>query len=212
MSRDLAPPFRIDRYIGAAYAGGMRWDALFEDMEAEFAAEGRLQLDSETAERSRADVAGVELADRLRASLGLRVTVHLLSGSAVTGTLNHAGSELLVVNEQQHQVLVPYSAIASFTGLGRQALTEQSVVRRKLGLASALRALARDRSELAVTLAGGSSGETTLHGVIDRAGRDYVDLAVTRPGEARRAANVLEVVAIPFAALRAIRSLKGADF
>lgn len=203
---------RIDRVGGAAYAGGMRWDALFEDLEAEFAAEGRLQLDSETAERTRADAGAVELADRLRGSLSLHVSIHLQSGSAVAGTLSHAGSELLVVNESQHQVLVPYFAIGWCSGLGRQALVEQSLVRRKLGLASALRALARDRADLTVTLAGGSTGEMALHGVIDRAGKDFVDLALTRPGEPRRTGNVLEVVTIPFSALRAVRSRRGADF
>jgi hypothetical protein len=190
----------------------MRWDALFEDMEAQLAAEARLQLDSEITERSRVDVAGLELAGRLRASLGHVVTVHLLSGSAVSGRLNHVGSEWLVVNEEQRQVLVPHAAIGWCAGLGRQAVTELSGVRTRLGLASALRALSRDRSDLALTLANGAVGELTVHGVIDRVGRDHVDLAVTRPGEPRRAGNVLEVATVPFAALRAIRSPRSADF
>lgn len=200
----------IDRLTRGPYAGGMRWDALFEDMEAQFAAENRLQQEAEIAERVRIDVAGVALADRLRASINLRITVHLLSGSTLGGLLSHAGSQLLVLNEQQHQVLVPYAAIGRCSGLARHAVTEPSVVRQGPGLGSALRALSRDRSHLALTLAGGSQGETTLHGVIDRVGRDYVDFAVTAPGEARRAANVIEMAAVPFSALCAIRSIQAA--
>lgn len=196
----------IDQLTADTYADGMRWDALFEDMEAQFAAENRLQQESEIAERVRIDVAGVGMADRLRASVSLRITVHLVSGSTLSGLLTHAGSQLMVLNEQQHQVLVPYAAIGRCSGLARHALTEPSVVRQGPGLGSALRALSRDRSHLALTLASGSEGETTLHGVIDRVGRDYVDFAVTGPGEARRAANVIEMAAVPFTALSAIRS------
>ncbi|WP_458111413.1 hypothetical protein [Arthrobacter sp. R1-13] len=198
----------IDQLTLDTYADGMRWDALFEDMEAQFSAENRLQRESEIAERVRIDVAGVGIADRLRASINLRVTVHLLSGSTLSGLLGHAGSQLLVLNEQQHQVLVPYAAIGRCSGLARHAVAEPSLVRQRPDLGSALRALSRDRSHLALTLAGGSQGETTLHGVIDRVGRDYVDFAVTAPGEARRAANVIEMAAVPFTALSAIRSLQ----
>lgn len=188
----------------------MRWDALFGDMEAELASGDLLARESEIAERSRTDVAGVELADRLRGSLGLRVGVHLGSDAVFEGTLSHVGGESLVLDEHHHQVLIPYAAVSRYQGLGRLALTEQSSVRRKLGLASALRGLARDRAELAVFLAGGAQGGAGLSGVIDRVGRDYFDLAITRPGEARRAANVSQVASVPFASLRALRSMRGA--
>lgn len=201
---------RIDQLTRATYAVGMRWDALFEDMEAQFAAENRLQQEAEIAERVRIDAAGVEMADRLRASINLMITVHLVSGSTLSGLLSHAGSQLLVLNEQQHQVLVPYAAIGRCSGLARHALTEPSLVRQRPGLGSALRALSRDRSHLALTLGSGPQGEVTLHGVIDRVGRDYVDFAVTGAGEARRAANVIEMTAVPFTALRAIRSMQAA--
>lgn len=90
-------------------------------------------------------------------------------------------------------------------------MEEPSSVRRKLGLASALRGLARDRADLSVFLIGGAEGMPGLSGVIDRVGRDYFDLAVTRPGEARRATNVSQVATVPFSALGALRSLRGAE-
>ncbi|WP_160664684.1 hypothetical protein [Pseudarthrobacter sp. ATCC 49987] len=186
----------------------MRWDALFDDLETQMAASERLDLDAEVTERTRAEAAAVELADRVRGSLGLLIVVQLASGSTVEGTLSHAGSQALVLDEPLHQVLVPYAAAVRYRGLSRLAVPESSRVRQRLGLASALRGLARDRAALAVLLTGGSAGETVLHGVIDRVGRDHLDLAVTGDGEDRRTANVRQVATIPFGALAGIRSAR----
>ncbi len=191
-----------------AYADAMRWDALFDDLETQLAASERLDLDVEIAERTRTESAAVELADRLRGSLGLLIVVELASGSTFQGTLSHAGSQALVLDEPTHQVLVPYASAVRYLGLSRLAVPEPSKVRQRLGLASALRGLARDRTGLAVLISGGLTGETTLHGVIDRVGRDYLDLAVTGGGEDRRAANVRQLATIPFAALAGIRSAR----
>ena len=92
----------------------MRWDALFEDMEAQLAARQRLELEAEIAERALVDSAGVQLADRLRGSLGLSIRVHLSLGRVFEGVLSHAGSEALVLDEPQHQVLIPYAAAAHY--------------------------------------------------------------------------------------------------
>ena len=98
--------------------------------------------------------------------------------------------------------------MAHYTGLGRFAVGEASPVRRKLGLACALRGLARDRAELTVLVAR-PSRDVQLHGVIDRVGRDFFDLALTLPGEARRAGRVADVATVPFQALDALRSRRG---
>ena len=198
----------MTRAEGLAYADAMRWDALFDDLETQMAAGYRLDLDAEITERTRAEEAAVELADRLRGSLGRLIVVQLASGSTIEGTLSHVGSQAFVLDEPQHQMLVPYASAVRYLGLSRLALAETSKVRQRLGLASALRGLARDRAGLTVLLAGGLSGETTLFGVIDRVGRDYLDFAVTGDGEERRAANVRQLATIPFAALAGIRSAR----
>ncbi len=200
----------IDRPGTRAYAGGMRWDALFEDMEAQLAAGERLDFDAEVAERTRADAAAVELADRLRGSLGLRIGIHLASGTLFEGVLSHVGSQSMVLDEPRHQMLIPQASAVRYTGLSRLAVTEHSMVRQRLGLASSLRALSRDRASLTVLVARGPA-EAVLHGVIDRVGQDFLDLALTHAGEDRRAANVRQTATIPFAALAGLRSSRGAD-
>lgn len=187
----------------------MRWDALFEDLEAQLAAQQRLDLDAEIAERARVDAAGVELADRLRGSLGLCIRVHLASGSVFEGNLSHAGSEALVLDEPGHQVLIPYASALRYAGLARLAVAEPSRAGQRLGLASALRALARDRAALAVLVSKGP-GETALHGVIDKVGKDFLDLALTHDAEDRRPLNVRRVTTIPFGALAGLRSVRAA--
>lgn len=188
----------------------MRWNALFQDLELQLAEAGLLDLESEIAERSRADLAAIALGDRLRGSLGCHVGVHLGSGQVFAGTLTHAGSESLVIDEALHQVLIPYAAVGHYTGLGRYSVGEASPVRRRLGLASALRGLARDRAGLTVLVAG-RSRDLQLQGVIDRVGRDFFDLALTLPGEARRAGRVADVATVPFQALDALRSRRAGE-
>jgi len=184
----------------------MRWDALFEDMEAQLAARRQLDFEAEVAERARVDSAGVELADRLRGSLGLSIRVRVCSGAAFEGTLSHAGSEALVLDEPQHQVLVPYAAAVHYGGLSRLAVPEPSKVRQRLGLASALRGLARDRARVTILVSRGPV-ESGLHGVIDTVGRDFLDLALTPAVGDRRPGNVRQVLSIPLAAVAAIRSV-----
>jgi hypothetical protein len=182
----------------------MRWDALFDDMEAQLAARQRLDLEAEVAERALVDAAGVELASRLRGSLGRSIRVHVSSGTAFEGALSHAGSEALVLDEPMHQVLIPYAAAAQFAGLSRLAV-EPSRVRQRLGLGSALRGLAGSRTRVTILVVRGRV-ETEQYGVIDTVGGDFLDLAVMPVGEDRRPAGVRQVVTIPFAALAAIRS------
>jgi hypothetical protein len=184
----------------------MRWDALFNDMEAQFVESDKLSMEAEISERARADAAGMGLADRLRGSVGTLVKVHLESGAILEGVLTYAGSDAMVLSDKRQQVLIPYSAVATYTGLGRFSVGEPSAVRTRIGLSHALRALARDRSELTVTLRGRDIRDSGVTGVIDRVGLDYIDVAEVRPGVARRALEVGQVSTIPFSALAAIRS------
>lgn len=183
----------------------MRWDALFNDMESQLADADRLALEAEVNDRARAEMVGLPLEDRLRATIGCRIGVHLLCGDSIQGELLHAGADALVLDAGRHQVLIPYWAAARYTGLGRHMRAENSRVRRSLGFAHSLRSLARDRSELVVTI-GGGAGMTRLAGVIDRVGSDYLDLAAVVPGEARRSGSVGQVSAIPFSVVAMVRS------
>ena len=70
----------------------------------------------------------------------------------------------------------------------------------RLGLAFALRDLARRRSPLTVTTRSG-----VLHGTIDRVARDHFDLALHDPGSPRRPSNVRGTRIVPMASLILVR-------
>jgi hypothetical protein len=94
-------------------------------------------------------------------------------------------------------------------GLGRSAAPEDPGRPRRLGLGSALRALARDREGVALYLTPGPEGGfRTITGTIDRVGRDFLELAAVPWGEARRAENVRGVYAVPFSAVAALASAR----
>jgi hypothetical protein len=188
----------------------MRWDALFNDLESQFSEADRLALDAEINERARAEMVSLELVDRLRGVLGCRLTVYLASGDTFSGTLMHVGGDALVLHDEQHQIFIPFGAAARYVGLGRFSAAEASAVRRRVGLSHALRSMARDRAELSV-LVGNASGSVRLPGVIDRVGKDYLDLAVLAQGEVRRSHQVSQVATIPFSALAAITSRRTAE-
>jgi hypothetical protein len=190
----------------------MRWDALFDDMEAQLSSERQLGLESEISERARVEIAGIDVCDRLRGAIGQEIDVKLRSGTQLSGTLSHVGSESLVLDQGRHEWLVPITAVMVYQGLGRQARTAPSSASQRLGLASALRVLARDRAELAVHLLEPAQGDEAMRGVVDRVGRDHFDLAVMVPGEVRRAGNVVSVATIPFCSLAALHSLRGQDY
>ena len=183
----------------------MRWDSLFEDLEAQFSAERTLARESEISERVRVELAGLDLADRLRGVAGAEIALVLSGGISLQGTLGHIGGDWFVLVVNGRQWLIPCASVSHYDGLGRLARKPASQVQSSLRLASALRGLSRDRAPVTVVLAAGPGGDQRLHGVIDRVGRDHFDFADTR-GEVRRGGAVAAVRTIPFTSLAALCS------
>lgn len=183
----------------------MRWDELFDDLEAQLDAASAAELAAEVTDRTRRERALIELADRLAARLGSPVSLHLAGGSTSSGVLVEVAQQWLVL---AGPVLVPVTALLGVTGLGPAAVTTgRAGVRRRLSLAGALRAVARDRSPVQLGLLDGSSPTGTLDGV----GADHVDLAEHHADEPRRAGVVRGVRTVPFTALAFVRPAPGSS-
>ena len=183
----------------------MRWQALFDDLEAQLDEAEASDLRAEVADRTRREAALLHLVDRARAAVGSEVLLRLVAAGPVRGRLLDVGADWLLVEEPpQREVLVPLRAVAALTGLSVRADAPGSAgrVARRLDLAWALRGLVRDRAPVAVLLAGGA----VLSGTLDRVGADHVDLAEHPGGEPRRAGAVRQVSALPLAAVVAVRS------
>ena len=188
----------------------MRWDSLFGDMEAQFFADRTLAREAEVAERARVEVAQFALADRLRGALGREVSITLNNGSKEAGSLGRVGADWLVLNTATRQWLIPLHSVSYFENLGRLARKPVNGPALVFPLASALRGLARERQSVEVHVAAGAAGRV-LSGVIDRVGKDFLEIAVTG-GDARRATAVTAVATVAFRSLLGVRSASRREY
>jgi hypothetical protein len=178
----------------------VRWDDLFADLEAQAAALDVAERAAEIAERTRIEVGGLGVRDRLGAALGSAVRVETLGGEARTGTIARLGPDWLLLDDDGHEHVLNLAAIRSVGGLGRASIIAGATggaVNARLGLRSALRGIARDRSPVRLHLRDGA----TLDATLDRVGADFVELARHAPGEPRRRSEVRDVVLVPLDAV-----------
>jgi hypothetical protein len=182
----------------------MRWEALFADLEAQAAAAEHAERAAEVEERTRGELAGIGAIDRLRAADGTALRLRLAGGLALGGVVVRVGPDwLLVAEDAAREAVVPLVALMGVRGLSRYSAVpgRAGAVNSRLGLRSALRGIARDRSPVRLELTDGSA----LSATIDRVGADFAEVAVHAPGESRRRSDVAEVELVPFAALAAVR-------
>ena len=89
----------------------MRWERLFDDLEAQLVADGRRELDAEVADRTRRERALLGLHERLTATIGGRaISVRVAGVGVVTGRAKFVRPEFVEKVKQsehwQHQSLV----------------------------------------------------------------------------------------------------------
>ena len=179
-----------------------RWDALFADLEAQAAEQARSDRDAEVDELWRAESARHTLTDRLRAALGSTVTLRGDGSLAVTGRLQHAGPDWLLVSEGAgREALVATAAVHTVAGVGRWTAAPAGSLESRLGLRHVLRGVARDRSAVRLQLRDGSQ----LDGTLDRVGADFVELAAHPAGEPRRRGSVRERLIVATGSIAAVR-------
>lgn len=178
-----------------------RWERLFADLEAHLDEVDKLEREGDVAERTRAERANIRLVDRLAGSHG-EIELVLRSGGRLRGHVVDVGAEWLVVTAPQ-RVLVPVDGIVSVSGLGRPGDGGSRRPTRRLSLAWALRALARDRATVRLTDILG----VQVTGTIDIVGADVLDLVEHPPDLARRARHVTGTRSIRFSAVVSVESL-----
>jgi hypothetical protein len=182
----------------------MRWDALFDDLEAQTAALEHAERAAEVEERTRGEVGGLGLVDRARAAIGTPLRVRLLGGAALAGRLGRIGPDWLLIDEDGgRETVVAIAAIAGVRGLGRYSAVPGTagIVASRIGLRQVLRGIARDRSAVRLQLTDG----TTVDATLDRIGADFVEVATHSAAEPRRQQDVRDVELVPLTAIAAVR-------
>lgn len=181
----------------------MRWERLFEDLEAVLREQERQELEAEVADRTRRERALLGLQERLTACCrtGAVAELRVAGVGALRGPVTDVGSDWVLVEERPDRpVLVAYPAVRSLV-LPPARLAPTGAVARAFALGAALRAISRDRSVVDVVDLDGH----LVTGTVDAVGRDVVDLAEHPADLPRRAANVRAVLTVPFAAVAAVR-------
>lgn len=181
----------------------MRWERLFEDLEARLESDAVRERVAEVADRTRRERAQVDLQSRLLASVGVGPVAVRLHASRLTGQLLDVGPDWVLLQEgAEGSVLLPMAAIRSLTGLSPGARTA-SVVARRFGLGAALRAISRDRVPVEI-----DAGGPRFVGTIDVVGADHLEVAEHARDVPRRTREVLATHVLPFAGLEFVRRLR----
>ena len=107
------------------------------------AASGLMEAESEISERVRIELGAVSLQDRLRSQHGKHLVFDLGLAGTVEGTLQQSGDGWVVLEDNRGQTLAVLPHVVSIKGMDRYAAGHAGRVR--LGLASALSSIARDR-------------------------------------------------------------------
>jgi hypothetical protein len=186
----------------------MRWDGLFNDLEAQAEQLDRHERAAEIQERARIEVGKLHLVDRLRPAIGTSLRLRCTADVSVTGVLLRIGPDWALLDEGgNHETVVVLGAVVSVSGLGRLSGPPGagSAVSSRLALGHVLRGIARDRSSVQVHMADGG----VLEGTVDRVGADFAELATHALGELRRRSEVREVLVLPMAGLVTLRRAGG---
>jgi hypothetical protein len=182
----------------------MRWDELFDDLEAQFGEAEAADQAGEVTDRSRRELSLLRLVDRVRPVIGRPLTLRLVGAGVVEGELAAIGPDWLLLSEVGgREALVAAHAVVWIGGLAAQTAVPhgEGQVAARLDLAYALRGIVRDRSAVTLTLTDGS----TAAGTLDRVGADFVEVAEHAPGEPRRHDAVRAVRAYPLTSLVVVR-------
>jgi len=179
----------------------MRWERLFDDLEAQLAAGERRDLDAEVADRTRRERALLGLHERLTAAVdGDPLSVRVAGAGVVVGRVTEVGADWLLLEERPDlPALVPFTAIRTVTGLRGAARTGS--VAKGFALGAALRAISRDRAVVEIVDVDG----TSLTGTIDAVGQDAFDVAEHAVDVPRRPEHIIATRTMPWAALALLR-------
>lgn len=189
------------------YGRQMRWDDLFADLEVDADGLWQRDRDAEIAERTRTELAGLALIDRLRAGVGARVVLEVTGVGRISGQLRRVTPSWLLLDvDGRSGWAVALTALTGVEGLSPAAVPsrQEGVVASHTTWSSAFRVLSRDREVVVLRRIDGSS----VRGVPSRVGRDFVEIWLrdddTSPVGGARAGRAPCLMVVPYAAVAAV--------
>jgi hypothetical protein len=179
----------------------MRWERLFDDLEAQAAAESDLELAAEVSDRTRRERAVLGMHERLAGMRGAApISLDVAGLGRVHASVADVGADwVLLAQAPERSMLVPFVALRSVVGLAGR-IAPVGAVAKAFTIAAALRAISRDRAVVTIVDRDGQRRS----GTIDAVGHDALDLAEHPSDLPRRPEHVGDVRTIPFAAVGAV--------
>ena len=183
-------------------SGDARFDALFAGLEAQLDATSAADDDLAVEEIERAAWSEVTLLDRLRgvATTAHAVVVEIADHGPVAGQVAEIGRDVVVLHADDGDWAISGWGIAAVIGADDRSAPGDGIAGR-LGFTAVARRWSRERSVVRVFRRGGAP----LDGTIDRVGADHLDLAEHDPGVPRLPSEVRRSLAVPLAAITALR-------
>jgi hypothetical protein len=183
----------------------MRWDKLFDDLETQLERELTAEELDLGVEEERLRLGRLSLRDRLGAihgqDAGAALLVTIATGEKLRLRPDALGRDWLSAeiedgSARRSRCILALQSVVAVTltptqvraSLESAATDAHSALSQRLGITFVLRDLCRRRRAVEVVITGG----TSIHGTIDRVGRDHLDLAVHEPGTARRDSAVTD--------------------
>lgn len=198
----------------------VHWDRLFEDLEGQLASEWESERAALDAESERLRISRLELRGRLRVLCArtAAATIDLPGGMRIRARLQTLGADWVAASivdaedasSRRSTRILPLHAVRGLSvdhGLLLASLDDgeasAAVLRERMSLGFVLRDLGRRRVPVRVVSVDG----VDLHGTIDRAGADHLDLALHDPNTARTAAAVRGFRMLPFTAVTSVQTI-----
>ena len=170
-----------DRGASQTYDRGMRWEKLFDDYEAQLAAQRQRDLEVEGTEEARHQRGLISMAEHLLGHHGHRVRFGVWTGSTLEGEVVDVGMGWLMLADGAERILLVMGRVVWWEPLVARSVVIDEVRARTMPLTAALRALISARTPVRVALCFGPTG-IGLRGLLLAVGRDHLELALLPEG------------------------------
>jgi len=122
----------------------MRWEQLFDDLEARFDDLADAEMMAELADRQRVAAGAISMVERIAGAIGRPIRFRTTAGLTVTGNLQKVGPDWVLVHEAPgRETVVALAATTMIEGLSAATGPALKGVELRLNLRHAMRGLAR---------------------------------------------------------------------
>lgn len=186
---------RVLKQVFVSYSCHMRWDSLFDDLEAQLDEQNRAQLRDEISENVRIERSTAELTQTLARFQGLELTIRLSGATEIRATLGPVSTDYLCLETDRSQWVIRRQTVESIAlpqtqGSGLSWRHQSKSIR----FASVIRGLLRDRSRCQIH---GRNGNALAEGTLAQVAKDYLIIDVHPRDEFARPGRISGNLLIP---------------